>query len=117
MRKILLKQKLALIATALFTTVVTAQTITQTFNYTGSMQTFTVPSCVSQVTIETVGASGGSVSIACSATGGKGARMIGTFSVTTGQVLSILVGGQGQTNGEDGGGGGGSFVVATGNVP
>src|SRR5690606_36032375 len=47
--------------------------------------------------------------------GGKGAQMIGTFSVTGGSVLKILVGQKG-TDGTNtsynrsGGGGGGSFV-------
>jgi hypothetical protein len=88
-----------------------------TFNYTGTLQTYTVPVGVTSIHIEARGAQGGSVTIACAATGGLGAQMTGDFSVTPGEVLTILVGGQGQTNGEDGGGGGGSFVVRTGNVP
>jgi hypothetical protein len=94
---------------------VTAQSV-QTFNYTGTLQTFTVPSCVSIVTIEARGAGGGSVSVNCAAAGGLGASMRGTFSVTPGQTLAILVGGVGMSNGSDAGGGGGSFV-ATGTVP
>ena len=38
-----------------------AQLTTQTFTYTGSLQTFTVPACVSTITIEARGAQGGSV--------------------------------------------------------
>jgi hypothetical protein len=88
-----------------------------TFNYTGALQTYTVPVGVTSIRIEARGAQGGSVTVACAATGGLGAQMVGDFSVTPGEVLTVLVGGQGQTNGEDGGGGGGSFVVRTGNVP
>ena len=88
-----------------------------TFNYTGNLQTFTVPNGITSINIEARGASGGNVSTTCSATGGLGARMKGDFSVTPGQELSVMVGQMGITNGEDAGGGGGSFVVATGNVP
>jgi hypothetical protein len=88
-----------------------------TFNYTGALQTYTVPVGTTVIRIDAQGAQGGSVTVACAATGGLGARMVGDVTVTPGEVLSILVGGQGQTNGEDGGGGGGSFVVRTGNVP
>jgi hypothetical protein len=88
-----------------------------TFNYTGAMQTYTVPPGVTLIHIDAQGAQGGNVTVACAATGGLGARMQGDVTVTPGEILSVLVGGQGQTNGEDGGGGGGSFVVRTGNVP
>lgn len=88
-----------------------------TFNYTGSMQTYTVPVGVNLIRIDAQGAQGGSITIACAATGGLGARMVGDVSVTPGEVISVLVGGQGLTQGEDGGGGGGSFTVRTGNVP
>ena len=47
----------------------TAQT-TQTFNYTGSVQTFTVPSCVSSIVIQAKGAQGGIAAIG--GTGGLG---------------------------------------------
>ncbi|GIK69364.1 MAG: hypothetical protein BroJett020_06590 [Bacteroidota bacterium] len=79
---------------------------TQTFNYTGSIQTFTVPNGITSVTIEARGAQGGSG-------GGKGARMIGDFTVTPGQVLQVLVGQEGgiAPNQVGNGGGGGSFVV------
>ncbi|MBX7219549.1 MAG: putative Ig domain-containing protein [Blastocatellia bacterium] len=88
-----------------------------TFNYTGSLQTYTVPPGVTSIKIVAAGAQGGSVSVSCAATGGLGARMEGDFSVTPGENLSILVGQQGLTNGADAGGGGGTFVVRTGNVP
>ncbi|WP_354440183.1 IPTL-CTERM sorting domain-containing protein [Ottowia thiooxydans] len=75
------------------------------------MQTFTVPAGVTNLTISAKGAQGGSVSTACVASGGLGAHMVGDFGVAPGEALSILVGQQGQSNGQDGGGGGGSFVV------
>ncbi len=88
-----------------------------TFNYTGTTQTYTVPPGVTSINIDGTGAQGGSVTTTCSANGGRGARMIGDFAVTPGEVLTIVVGQQGFTNGSDAGGGGGTYVVRTGNVP
>jgi len=59
------------------------------FDYTGSLQNFTVPSGVTQVTINARGATGGSGSSA----GGNGANLTSTFSVTPGQTLYAVVGG------------------------
>lgn len=96
----------------------TATAVAQTpFSYTGSLQTYTVPAGITSVRIEAAGAQGGSVTTSCTASGGLGARMQGDVAVTPGEVLTILVGQQGLSNGSDGGGGGGSFVVRTGNVP
>lgn len=83
-----------------------------TFNYTGSIQTFTVPACVDSITIDARGAQGGS------ALGGLGARMVGTFTVTPAEQLNILVGGQGDPSiGQGAGGGGGTFVADISNNP
>jgi hypothetical protein len=91
-------------------------TLTQTFAFTGTIQTFTVPMGVTNISIDARGAQGGSVTVNCAASGGLGARMVGDFTVVPGDVISVLVGGQGQSNGADAGGGGGSFVVAAGNA-
>lgn len=94
-----------------------SQVTTLTYTYTGAIQNFTVPPlCVNTVSLDVRGAGGGSVNTSCTANGGLGARMQGVISVTPGQVLSILVGQAGISNGSDAGGGGGSFV-ATGTVP
>jgi len=85
--------------------------IVQTFSYTGTFQTFTVPSCVTLITVNCSGGQGGGVN---SDSGGRGARMIGAISVVPGEVLTVLVGkaGVGTSNGGSaGGGGGGSFVM------
>ncbi len=71
---------------------------------TGTIQTFTVPPCVDTITIEAWGAQGGNG-------GGLGADIKGTFAVTPGEVLNILVGQAGTVNGDGGSGGGGSFVA------
>lgn len=86
------------------------------FDYTGTVQTFTVPPGVTGIHIDASGAQGGG---SFGGAGGKGARMTGDFSVTPGQVLSIVVGQQGllQVGGNvqnSSGGGGGSFVYLDG---
>ncbi len=84
----------------------------QTFNYTGSIQSYTVPSCVSSITIAAYGAEG---EAGCYNTPGQGAQITGTFTVTPGQVLDVIVGQQPTSNGCGGpyycgAGGGGSYV-------
>jgi hypothetical protein len=84
------------------------------FAYSGNISSWTVPDCVTSVTIETWGAQGGKNN-PCSQQGGKGARMKGTFTVTPKEVLKVVVGGKGLDRGSDtanqsGTGGGGSFV-------
>ncbi len=84
---------------------------TETFSYTGGVQTWTVPSS-GIYTIEAWGAEGGQHYDGTA--GGKGARMRGSFNLTTGQVIKVAVGqmggqGTGSTN-TGGGGGGGTFV-------
>ncbi|PWG78946.1 hypothetical protein DDR33_20055, partial [Pararcticibacter amylolyticus] len=90
------------------------------FAYTGGTQTFTVPAGVTSLTIEAYGAEGGTApgAISYNIKGGKGAYMKGTFTVSPGDVLTILAGGQGQTSPTaicGGGGGGGSWVIKSGN--
>ncbi|MCX6277649.1 MAG: GEVED domain-containing protein [Bacteroidetes bacterium] len=86
---------------------------TQTFDYSGSIVTFTVPAGVTSIVVEAKGAQGGSGSAAA---GGLGAYMKGTVNVTPGQILKVLVGGKG-ANSSQGGGGGGSFVTTNANSP
>jgi PKD repeat protein len=67
----------------------------QTFSYTGNMQTFTVPSCVSTVTIEAWGGRGGNSIQSGSAPnwdrfGGLGGYVKGDLAVTPGQTLYIF---------------------------
>jgi gliding motility-associated-like protein len=87
---------------------------TQTIGYTGAISTFTVPAGVTKMTIDTRGASGGNTG---GNIGGKGARMVGEFTVTPGQVLKVLVGGTGSVGSYAGGGGGGTFVTDNSNNP
>ena len=91
------------------------------FAYTGNMQTFTVGPTISSLTIEAFGAQGGSTTGENGAgnwTGGLGADIKGTFAVNNGQVIDILVGGQGGYGGCScaSGGGGGSWAVSAGQL-
>ena len=79
-----------------------AQVISQTYNFTGSVQTLTVPSCVSSISFQVTGAQGGTYSPGGNP--GLGGLVTGVITVTAGQVLNIYVGGQ---NGYNGGGLGG----------
>jgi hypothetical protein len=76
----------------------TAQ-ITQTFNYTGAVQTFTVPVCVFSISLQVSGSQGGTN--AQGLMGGLGGIATGILAVTPGDVLNIYVGG---INGYNGGG-------------
>jgi hypothetical protein len=91
-----------------------AQT-TVTFNYTGAAQTFTVPPCVTSITVDVWGAKAGNNG---SYAGGNGGRVQATVPVTPGEVLQIMAGQQGvntSTNNPpvfNGGGGVYSYVSA-----
>ena len=78
------------------------------FSEDGKIDTFTVPTSGTYV-ITAVGATGGGDGPGF--TGGAGAEVEGTFTLSAGDVLDILVGGEGLAfNGGAGSGGGGSFV-------
>ncbi|MBS1631895.1 MAG: T9SS type A sorting domain-containing protein [Bacteroidetes bacterium] len=87
---------------------------TQTFNFTGGVQTWTIPSDVTSIIIKTRGASGGLTTSSLHNAGG-GAVMEAEYPVTGGETVTILVGGAG-TNGNDfeSGGGGATGVYING---
>ena len=93
----------------------TLQTIT--FTYTGSNQTFTVPSTISpaSVTLYIWGAGGGGNTNY----GGAGAMVQGILPVTSGETLTIVVGQGGTIDGSTtyGGGGAGAGNMAGGSAP
>ena len=103
----------SLVAAAAALPAITASASTITFDYTGSIVSWTVPA-TGQYEITAVGANGGiGHASRDSAPGGRGAIIGGTLSLNAGTTLSILVGqiGQSRSAGGNGGGGGGSFVV------
>lgn len=88
-----------------------------TFNYTGLLDTYIVPT-TGVYTIDAAGAQAGNSG---SNVGGKGGQLKGNFNLTAGQILKILVGGAGGNGGlgtgvgnaASGGGGGGTFVATS----
>lgn len=84
-----------------------------TFLVTGAVQFFTVPNCVDSLTITCLGAQGGDVILGGPYSGGLGASMRGTFAVTPGQVLLVVVGEKGNPDDYSSGGGGASGVGDT----
>ncbi len=92
---------------------------TQLFAFTSNQQVFTVPVCVTSITIAAYGAQGYPYN---SPTAGLGGYAVGNLAVTPGQILYVYVGGEGAqpTGGYNGGatggwsGGGGASDVRTG---
>jgi len=87
------------------------------FTYTGSFDTFVVPT-TGIYSILAFGAQGGSGAVFNPMPGGLGAEIGGDFLLTAGDTLSIAVGGMGGSStpnfGASGGGGGGTFIVLAG---
>ncbi len=77
----------------------------KTFSYTGGSQTWVVPDCVFEVTIEVWGAQGGGSN--GGEDGGLGGYSKGVLTVTPGETLSVYVGGKGQNQSSGGWNGGG----------
>jgi hypothetical protein len=77
----------------------------RTFHYTGTRQTFRVPSGVSALRITAYGSSGDGKRHG--AAGGPGATVTATIAVKPKQSLIVYVGSQSSTGGFNGGGGGG----------
>ena len=86
------------------------------FSHTGTMQTFTVPSGVTSLTIVASGAQGATAADRSNTNGlgGLGGSATGVLTVVPGQILNVYVGGQGQQSGAGGfnGGGTGGFGTA-----
>ena len=84
----------------------------QTFSYTGGQQIFTVPACVTSITVDIKGAEGG---IGTTGASGLGGRVQATVPVTGGQTIYVYVGGKGVDGGGGAGGynGGGNGAVGT----
>lgn len=76
------------------------------FTVTSGVQRWTVPS-TGTYQITTVGAGGTAGSVGA---GGRGASISGTFTLTEGQYVYLIVGQKGTANAYVGGGGGGSFA-------
>ena len=83
----------SLLLVSIFSLSITAQTVT--FNFTGSVQTYTVPPSVTTINVTVLGAKGGT---GPSAMGGLGGSVQATIPVTPGEILNIYVGQVGINN-------------------
>lgn len=100
---------------------VPGSTITETFNYTGTTQTFTVPNCVTSVDVKAWGAGGGGSDRSGNGNdggngGGGGGFRGGSMAVSPGNTISISIGSGGtggNGNGGDGTNGGNTTVTHT----
>ena len=101
---------MALAASASFAS---ATTCDGTFSYTGTIEYCTVAN-TGDYSITAFGAQGGT---GAAGPGGLGAEIAGVLSLTAGEEIEIVVGGQGGIYPGRGGGGGGSFVVEVGTGP
>ena len=91
-----------------------AQAGSTTYDYTGSLQDYTVAT-TGIYSLTASGATGGAAynGNTLAASGGSGATLSGDYLLTAGTVLEIVVGGQGANTGEysqGAGGGGGTFI-------
>lgn len=98
-----------------------------TFSYSGARESWTVPAGITSITVDVQGAGGGQGA----SSGGKGARLQATLTVTPGDQLTLTVGGQGGAGAYSsntsysggvsmrvgGGGGGGSYLVGPSTTP
>lgn len=88
--------------------------VSTTYTYTGSNQTFTVPTGLTQFTVDINGAGGGQQGNSGSA--GHGGRTQGTRLCSAGQTYIIIVGEKGKTSSSGSSfGGGGAYTSGNGN--
>ena len=96
--------------------------VSTTYSYTGSDQTFTIPTGLTLITLDIKGA-GGHGGVGNSGSGGTGGRTQGNLTVSGGQAYKIVVGGSSgniygfagnstNSNGGDGGGLSGIFLTS-----
>ncbi len=84
-----MKRQLRLLGLLFLVSNTLLQAQSNTFNYTGGVQTFTVPACVTSIQVDVLGGKGGNNGIYL---GGNGGRVQATIPVTPGEILEIRVG-------------------------
>ena len=109
-RRLVRRAALAVVGLATLGFAAPASAITETFNFTGTAQTWTVPAGVTEATFDLHGAQGEN-SLEPQGIPGLGGRATATIAVTPGASIQVNVGGQGAAFGAAGfnGGGGGAF--------
>ena len=86
---------------------------TATFNYTGSVQNWTVPANTTSIYAYVFGAGGASTGDNNNTVGGAGGYTVGNINPIPGSTMKIIVGGAGGNGHQNNGGGGGYSAVAT----
>ena len=97
-----------------------ASAVTCLYFFSGAAQSFVVPEGVESIAVSVSGAQGGAGAPTSSPkpAGGEGARVQATLTVTPGQTLAVLVGGEGASGHNMGGfNGGGDLGDCCGSVP
>ena len=109
-RRLVRRAALAVVGLATLGFAAPASAITETFNFTGTAQTWTVPAGVTEATFDLHGAQGENF-LEPQGIPGLGGRATATIAVTPGASIQVNVGGQGAAFGAAGfnGGGGGAF--------
>ena len=106
-----------IVATILISLMINKVSIGQTLFFGSGVSTYTIPSGVTSIKVTAQGADGGSYFGSGIKAGGSGAILTANFTVTTGDVITLIVGSQGlQANGFPffaGGGGGGTGIILT----
>ena len=92
---------------------VTFKYYTTTFNYTGSVQTFTIPAGTQNITAHVFGPGGSATGDTTNTTGGAGGYTVGQINPVPGGSFKIIVGGGGKPGQQSNGCGGGYSAVAT----
>ena len=91
---------------------ITYKYYTQTFNYTGAVQTFTIPAGTQTITAHVFGP-GGASDGSYASVGGAGGYTVGNINPVSGGSFKIIVGGAGQMGTQNNGSAGGYSAVCT----
>lgn len=97
----------------LFSLPLFSQTTTDNYSYNGAPENWVVPPCVTSIDIVIAGAEGGGIG---GTDGGNGATVTATIPVNPGDVIEIIVGGQGTCPAAGYNGGGAGFASTNGNT-
>ena len=104
-----MKSFIAIFLVTFLSNLALAQGVSINYEFSGDIESYTVPEGVTRIHLAAFGAQG--YSALTTYEGGKGAEMSGEFEVNPGDQLLIVVGEMGQGNTNNSGGGGGTFIV------
>jgi len=102
--RVLTAVSVVIAATGALSSTATAATKTETFDYTGAAQTWTVPPGITEATFDLYGAQGAGFAATSEFAPGLGGRATATITLTPGASIEVNVGGSGVVGGFNGGG-------------